>query len=392
MCQFSRRPTFLTLALAIATAMAATAPLPARAYTDLYIFGDSLSDTGNLDRFPYNLSPDLVLGPTESFSDGIVWHEYLSDSLGLARAEPSFDGGTNYAVGGARTDRSGTANVIFFPDTGIEAQVDDFISDLPPGGADPAALYVVWGGGNDMRDATSPSQAAGPVANLEQHVRSLAAAGATDIIFPNLPNLGRTPESIADGPAAMALAEEISIAFNTGLALAADSIESDLAVNLFRLDVFLAMEALSRDGGAFGFNNTTVVCGNVDGPCDGDLFWDEIHPTTAAHELLGHGAQATLVGSPLGDFNGDDSVNLGDVPAFVQALTNRDLFEAQYPAVDPDIAGDIDNSGTFDLGDIRPFGAMFEPPSATAASVPEPRAALLAMAAGLWLLAIRTRC
>ena len=83
--------------------------------------------------------------------------------------------------------------------------------------------------------------------------------------------------------------------------------------------------------------------------------------------------------------------NLGDVPAFIQALTNRALFETQYPGIDPDIAGDIDHSGAFDLGDVRPFGAMFEPPTATAASVPEPRAALLAMVAGLWLLAIRAR-
>ncbi len=227
-----------------------------------------------------------------------------------------------------------------------------------------------------MRDATSISQAAPAVANLEQHVRDLVAEGAHDIL-PNLPNLGRIPESIAAGQATIDLRESLS--------LAADRLENDLLIELYRLDVFTAMEALTRDGEAFGFTNVTLPCGNVDGPCVGDLFWDEIHPTTAGHEFLGHAALSLLLGSPLGDLSGDGMINLGDVPAMMLALTDRAGYDTAYPTVDADIAGDIDNSGSFDLGDLRSFAAMFEPSAATALSVPEPSALILTalMLAGL---------
>ncbi len=120
----------ISLVLAvIAVCMSHTAA--AVGFTEMVIFGDSLSDTGNVDRFPANLFVDV--GPTGSFSEGIVWNEYLADDLGLSRAEPSFDGSTNYAVGGARTDSTGSADAVLFQSTGIAAQVADFIDDLSRG-------------------------------------------------------------------------------------------------------------------------------------------------------------------------------------------------------------------------------------------------------------------
>jgi len=366
------------------------------AFDKIYVFGDSLSDTGNLDRegiIGFLLDLFVDLGPTGSFSDGIVWNEYLADDLGLTRPAPSYNGGTNYAYGGARTDSTGSADDLLGP-TGMAAQVDEFIGDLGGGSADPDALYIVWGGGNDMRDATSTSQAAPAVANLEQHVRDLVGLGAQYVLMPNLPNLGRTPESIAAGQSAVELAQSISLAFNDELSQAIDGLDDELSIDIFELDVFTFMEALAGDGQAFGFTNVTVPCGDVDGPCIGDLFWDEIHPTTAAHALLGHTALASLAGSPIGDMNGDGTINSADGAAMVLALIDRDAYATQYPMVDADVAGDVDYSGTFDLGDLRPFQAMLGPTAATALAstgnvVPEPSALVLVATAGLLLAARR---
>ena len=76
--------------------------------------------------------------------------------------------------------------------------------------------------------------------------------------------------------------------------------------------------------------------------------------------------------------NGDGLVNLADVSLFVQALTNRTAYDAAYPWVDEESVGDIDGSGTFDTGDTAAFSALLGGP-ASAASVPEPSAFLLAL-------------
>lgn len=57
----------------------------------------------------------------------------------------------------------------------------------------------------------------------------------------------------------------------------------------------------------------------------------------------------------LGDMNNDGKVNQGDVPLFVEALTNPDSYAAQFPYIDPLEFGDVDEDGSFDLGDVKPF-------------------------------------
>lgn len=85
-------------------------------------------------------------------------------------------------------------------------QTLSFLSRLPPTGADPDALYIVYGGGNDVRNelgSTLPAEtlAAAATANVGQSVTNLALAGARYIMVPNLSDLAMTPESIAGGPA-----------------------------------------------------------------------------------------------------------------------------------------------------------------------------------------------
>jgi len=58
----------------------------------------------------------------------------------------------------------------------------------------------------------------------------------------------------------------------------------------------------------------------------------------------------------LGDMNGDNMVNNADIPAFVLALTDRDVYIATY-GLDADKRGDFDGDGELNNGDIPGFVA-----------------------------------
>ena len=88
----------------------------------------------------------------------------------------------------------------------------------------------------------------------------------------------------------------------------------------------------------------------------------------------------TLRGSgPIfGDMNGDLSVDTADASLFVQALVDLDAYNAHGFGVNAALKGDVDQSGTFDTGDLAAFSALLGgPASAAAAAAPEPGAATL---------------
>ena len=89
---------------------------------------------------------------------------------------------------------------------------------------------------------------------------------------------------------------------------------------------------------------------------------------------------------PVGDMNGDGFVNTGDVPLFIQALVDRAAYVAQFPGLDPDILGDVDGSGTFDLGDINAFSDLFggsTSASGSASASVTPNASMAVVAQGM---------
>src|SRR5687768_11182352 len=82
--------------------LVAGGPAWGASFSQVIIFGDSLSDAGNV----HEATNGLIPGPpyyNGRFSNGPTYAEVLTANLGLSAA-PSFHGGTNYAVGGARTD------------------------------------------------------------------------------------------------------------------------------------------------------------------------------------------------------------------------------------------------------------------------------------------------
>lgn len=328
-----------------ALALCLSVPLAAVAgpYSGLYVFGDSLSDNGsdfNISKAINAINPAFPLVPAAPgsngrFSNGKVAVDYLADGLGLPLTAhyqgPAFLGaphgsGTNYAQGGAT---SGTINaslpgtLTIGPTTvptgfnGVTTQIADYKSLTAA--ADPNALYVVWGGANDFVHLGSVPTAPGcgtgaaaavctAVTNIAAAVTSLVAMGAVHIVVPNLPDLGKTAQSIAGGPIVQAGATALAVGYNTGLASAIGAIAGATGADIKLFDVFTFFDSVLDDAAAYGFTNTTDAC--LIGPADSInsvispacaaagpdqyIFWDGIHPTTKAHQFLGAAMLAAI--------------------------------------------------------------------------------------------------
>lgn len=269
---------------------------PAHAtYTANYIFGDSLSDTGNFNLLTGGaLQPPYVNG---RFSNGPVYSEIVSAALGLS-STPSFAGGTNYAVGGARTDSH------FIPAlsslASLQGQVGMYLGSHPL--ADSQALYTVYIGSNDLFDAVSAAAidfntAMGITMNaasiLTQSLQALAGAGAHTFVVPTVTDLGLTPA--VPGPAkpvATALASTFNSLVDASLV---DLEHSYSGLRIIRPDIFGLLQETANDPATFGLSNVTTPCydgfvmqpGNSVCPNPEQyLFWDIMHPTAVGHQFI----------------------------------------------------------------------------------------------------------
>nr|AAO38760.1 EstA [Serratia liquefaciens] len=164
---------------ALAVALLCSVTLPAQAYDQLYVFGDSLSDTGNNGRFTYDGSQHLL------------YDEALAQRIGAALVA-SDNGGENYAAGGA------VAVPGLNPADNTQDQVQSYLNRVN-GQADGDGLYIHWIGGNDLaaaalNAATAPGVAYNSAAAAAAQVHSLLNAGAGTVIVPTVPNIGSTPQ------------------------------------------------------------------------------------------------------------------------------------------------------------------------------------------------------
>lgn len=275
-------------ALALTVAMAFAPLASAVSFSSVISFGDSLSDTGNISfatgGFP---PPPYTSGRfTSNFEDGTagqVWVEYVSAQYG-ASSVSTLNGGTNYAWGGAQI---GPPNAGFPPS--LIDQSNFYLNDTG-GTADANALYTVFGGGNDVRDANT----ANSIAGISTIINNLADAGAQYFFVPNLPDIGLTPEGLADEAPGGTSAElsALTASFNSDLASALDMIEQARDVTIIRLDLFSLFNDVISDPTAFDLTNVTDRCFDegalsLCSDVDSYLFFDGIHPTAQGHALVG---------------------------------------------------------------------------------------------------------
>ncbi|MGD9216577.1 MAG: SGNH/GDSL hydrolase family protein [Desulfobacteraceae bacterium] len=257
-------PVILVLLLCLPTAALASN------FDTLVVFGDSLTDNGNL----FAIDPDQV--PSDyyyqgRFSNGPVWAEYLAqeDFLNCTLV--------NNAYVGATTDGASPP--------GLLSQVSAYTNSAS---VEDNTLFAIWIGANDFLNGSVDY--ATSAANIRTALESLATFGAEHILILNLPDLGSTPRYLgtADEDGATALSQ----GFNEALAAVIDAFQGTYQETVvYEFDVYTFLQATADDPGSYGFTNAKQVCpsyataGNFDNSA-GYVFWDDIHPTTEAHDVI----------------------------------------------------------------------------------------------------------
>jgi 3-phytase len=279
------------------------------------VFGDSLSDTGNVflatsvpsPQFPFQIpaSPQWFMG---RFTNGPVWHEILTAGLGLAPAAPSLAGGNNYAWGGAEL---GPGFALFGGVPNVGLQVEQFLATRSP---EADQLFVIQGGNNDLIPPGAPADPTTLVDWVESYVRALADRGARHFLIPNSIILENTPglnpplDQFLFGPgdhsAAVAEIIEAGRTFNRLLKKRMMQLEKELAETHEGLTITqpafgLAGRIVSLTGQRFGIDNVTepALTASFNPACfcegvvaeepDRFYYFDIVHPGAVVHEQLG---------------------------------------------------------------------------------------------------------
>jgi len=361
---------FLALAVLCASIIA-TRRIDAAPFTSLVIFGDSLSDVGNIASSSFDIYPGKYYYE-DRFSNGPVWVETLATSLGLPATQRSTAGGDNFAYGGAQTSGTGGLEGIAIRD--LDEQVTQYLSQRT---VDPTALYVVYAGSNDF--IGGQTNVATPAARLETDLSRLIAAGARNFLVPNLPLLGYTPRFNGNATTA-ATYNARTEQFNAAMDAKLFNLSDDAAgLAFFRLDVASLFADAIANPANFGLANVTAAAapGLTPGASTYNtsliapnanqyLFWDDLHPTATIHSILATRALALVDGVP-GDFNADAVIDATDLAVW---QTN---FGATGNATRAQ--GDANADQSIDGADFLLWQRHVT--SAAIAAVPEPQAWLL---------------
>jgi phospholipase/lecithinase/hemolysin len=311
-------------------------------YSNLYAFGDSLSDAGNdwigtaglLPVSPPYFQTSYGPGGTLTasvFSDGPVWVQDLSAELGTGTLRPSLYGGNDYAFGGAEANPSQSgfegvpASAIALP-----SQLAQF--DLA-GDSSSTGLYTLSIGTNDVVSilgtaGLTPAQMAAQVANSVAAevsvVSSLVDRGAQSFVVANVPDAGRLPEISQDNnPVEAAAATQLSSLYDVQLAAGLEALAQARGVTVNILPLFSLTEQAVANPAQFNLTNVTdpAWTGNLTDPTSGTvaanpdthLFWDGIHPTNTVHQVIAADANSLATTGTL--LNPTPVVQMTDVTA-----------------------------------------------------------------------------
>lgn len=290
-------------AVILSVIMSSGIAFAATPFNNVVVFGDSLSDNGNLFALSGGAYPASSHAYKGRWSNGPVWIEYL--------AKYSSAGLTDLAEGGATTGDETSIPV------GLQKQVADFIalaSHYPTMISD-ETLFVVWAGPNDF--LSGGTDYLGAVDNIETAMDMLAAAGVKHLLVANMPNLGVTPRlnlypELSEG------AELLTQAFNATLNGAVDSFKQTYtSISVYYFDVYSILMEVIADPTAYGFTDVTNSYVNDDDTVNDDgeiyLFWDSIHPTTLTHKLIAKRAANLVDGASSAWFTSSGLLNIPQV-------------------------------------------------------------------------------
>ncbi len=282
----------------------------AQSFSDVVVFGDSLSDSGNA-----ALANGLPAGNSFTTNPDPVWAEIVAGAFG-ASGSNSLAGGPNYAFAGACVNPATPCTQDVVPT--VAEQIGMHLS-ARGGSLDPGALYALWGGANDVADSAvndTPNALGHVLAAADAavaQVRRLREAGARIVVVSNVPDISLTPYAVNLGPlvqgALGALAGEYNRKLDAGIREGEDGV---VPVNLHAL-----VREIAANPGAYGFTSVTgtacgapnassavsILCGPEGSPFpvtyapgagQTHLFADRSHPSGAGHAMMAALATSAL--------------------------------------------------------------------------------------------------
>ncbi|AFZ44822.1 phytase [Halothece sp. PCC 7418] len=306
-------------------------------FSSLITFGDSSVDVGNvflgtsLNQPP---SPPYFEG---RFSNESVFVELIAEELGLSASSPFLAGGNNYAFGGAElgdgTSSQQTPN--------LGEQIDLFLGGNNPSEDD---LFFISAGNNNFLAPLAVGENLPEVENLidllVDDITTLANAGGENFVVTNLPPLGSAP--IISNPV---VAESLNAAiseYNALLDPELDSLESELGIEIYEIDLEGIIQEIINDPAAFGLTNITDAALNLNNgnpyagfsepnlvPDSSDfnivenpnefLFWDDLHPTATVGEIVAENGLEVIP-------EGLDQLTTGEAAPLIPNLEGLDIY------------------------------------------------------------------
>jgi len=327
--------------------------------TNIVFFGDSLSDPGNLyalgDGLITEETREALAGPTQSVSDGIVFTEYMELLL-----EPG-TGVYNYAIAGAQTIGTmtlgdmvanfGYEDEILVPlddpqldiDVNLGGQVDRFTQDFAEQDLSDFTAFILIGA-NDYSglDPSDPQSAIEDA--IGQFVASvgttlgtaveLAVSGVGNVVISTLPAPAFFPRTVDFTPTEAALADLLFSLHNAALNAGVEVL-SALGFEVEIVDLRAITDAILDDAESFGLiaplaEDMEINDGAVLDDFDPDqvAFYDDVHPSTATHGVIGAYMTHAVEGGPIVEgSDGADAVTGGDEGDLVLANAGDDVVQ-----------------------------------------------------------------
>lgn len=284
----------------------------AQQFSNIYVFGDSLSDTGRIYEASRGIFPPDPPYFDGRFSNGPVWVEYLAERLNLSLSPSDANDltnidGNNMAAGGARAGADTRTILGTIPS--VLSQLESFLG-FGPQPAPEDALYVVHAGTGDLLWALDPQNGftaeeqlqvvSEATTSLGEVLSALGTSGAKQIFLANVADVGDTPRTGPNEWNVSAQAHELVSAFNHQL----DSVVGNLSLpddvrftyfDLYGLGKEIFDDAANDNGVEFGILNVEVpvfpgFAGSMGENSRISLFADDVHPTTLAHFIFADAA------------------------------------------------------------------------------------------------------
>lgn len=274
------------------------------------VFGDSLSDIGNLYKeYQIPVSPPYYQG---RFSNGPLWIERL-----VKMYFPESDDAhlKNYAYGGAGVSMEDDPDGVLLT---LNREVREYLRDHDDK-ADANDLYVVWIGSNnylnildELPDAELTATVNEIITPIRNDIEKLIDKGARHIMVVNVPDLGKIPlakdiDSDKDGNRSK-FWSLCTKRHNDILQQTIEELQGKYPeVQWIYSDVNLYIDEVMDDYERFGFTNITDACyqpmleaipdktvlgltSTIRVPhmkdCNKYLFFDFVHPSAPAHKIM----------------------------------------------------------------------------------------------------------